>query len=62
MVLVLSVYSILTKLVVASAYQACSGAIVELSGSNTDGSFTMALLNLLMSPFEKSNSCRFGII
>ena len=35
---------------------------VELRGSNTDGSFTMAVSNLFLSPLEKSHHCRFRII
>ena len=36
---------------------------VELfSGSNTDGSFTMAVSNSFLSPWKKYQSCRFGII
>ena len=31
------------------------------SGSNTDDSFTTAVSNLLVSPLEKSHSCRFWI-
>ena len=35
---------------------------LNFNGSNTDGSFTMALSNSFLSPLEKSHSCRFGII
>ena len=30
--------------------------------SNTDGSFTTAVSNSFLSPWEKSHSCRFGTI
>ena len=34
----------------------------NFSGSNTDGSFTAAVLNLFLSPLEKKiHCCRFGI-
>ena len=36
---------------------------LTFSGSNTDGSFTMAVSNSLLSPLEKkSHNCRFEII
>ena len=34
----------------------------NFNASNTDGSFTMAISNSLLSPLEKSHSCRFGVI
>ena len=34
----------------------------HFNGSNTDGSFTSAVSNSLLSPFEKSYNCRFRII
>ena len=34
----------------------------NFSGSNTDGSFTMAVSNSFVSSLEKSNSCRSRII
>ena len=34
----------------------------NFSGSNTEGSFTMAVSNSFLSPLEKSNICRFVII
>ena len=35
---------------------------IDFSGSNTDGSSTMAVSNSSLSPLKKSNSCRFKII
>ena len=35
---------------------------LSFNGSNTDGSFTTAVSNSFLSPLEKANSCRFGII
>ena len=34
----------------------------NFNGSNTDGSFTTAVSNSFLSPYEKFHSCRFGII
>ena len=34
----------------------------NFGGSNTDGSFTRTVSNSFLSPFEKSQSCRFGLI
>ena len=34
----------------------------NFSGSNTDGSLPMAILDSFLSPFEKSHSCRLRII
>ena len=34
----------------------------NFNGSNTGGSFTTDISNSLMSPAEKSHSCRFSII
>ena len=35
---------------------------MNFNGSNTDGSFTTAVSNSCLSPYEKSHSCRFEII
>ena len=41
-----------------------TSALLQLNfnGSNTDGSFTITVSNSALSPLEKAQSCRFGII
>ena len=41
---------------------ALRGPAKNVSGSNTEGSFTTAVSNSFLSPWEKSIGCRFWII